>query len=182
LNVKAKTLKEEILMARNLCVSTLAIAAAGLCASAAMAQVPSAVAAPGGAKTVASFHGVGAQIYECKAGSDGKLAWVFREPIAALILNGKTVGRHYAGPTWENVDGSKIVGKVVGHAPGATPGDVAWLKLDVVKHHGRGIFSKVNVVQRLDTQGGALSGSCDKAGDFKSVAYSATYVFLRKGK
>ncbi len=172
-------------MTRTIRLSALTIAAAGLCASGAMAQapaqVPAAVALPG-ATSVATFQGVGAQVYECKAGSDGKLAWVFREPIAALIQNGKTVGRHYAGPTWEDVDGSKIVGKAVGNAPGATADDIPWLKLDVVKHEGRGILSKVTNVQRLDTHGGALSGSCDKAGDFKSVAYSATYVFLRKGK
>ena len=171
-------------MARNNCLSILAIAAGALLESGAMAQapqVPASVAAPG-EKTIATVEGVGAQVYECKAGSDGKLAWSFREPIAALILDGKTVGRHYAGPTWENVDGSKIVGKAVGNAPGATADDVPWLKLDVVKHQGRGILSPVTTVQRLDTHGGALSGSCDKAGDFKSVAYSATYVFLRKGK
>jgi len=164
--------------------SALALLTAGLGTSAAMAQaaqVPAAVAVPG-AKTVATFQGVGAQVYECKAGSDGKLAWSFREPIAALILNGKTVGRHYAGPTWEDVDGSKVVGKAVGNAPGATADDVPWLKLDVVKHQGRGVLSRVTTVQRLDTQGGVLKGACDKAGDFKSVAYSATYVFLGKGK
>lgn len=164
--------------------SALAILAAGLGAGAAMAQapqVPAAVAVPG-AKTVATFQGVGAQIYECKAGSDGKLGWSFREPIAALIDNGKTVGRHYAGPTWEDADGSKLVAKASGNAPGATPDDIAWLKLDVVKHQGRGLLSRVTTVQRLDTHGGGLKGSCDKAGDFKSVPYSATYVFLQKGK
>lgn len=138
--------------------------------------MPAAVAAPGG-KTIATFAGVGAQIYECKAGSDGKLAWSFREPIAALVDNGKTVGRHYGGPTWEDVDGSKIVGKVAGSAPGATPDDVPWLKLDVVKHLGGGLLSGVTTVQRLDTHGGVLSGGCDHAGNFRSVAYSATYVF-----
>lgn len=161
----------------------LAVLAAS-CASAAMAQtpqVPAAVAAPG-ENTVATFQGVGAQVYECKAASDGKLAWSFREPIAALFDNGKTVGRHYAGPTWEDVDGSKIVGKAVGNAPGATADDIPWLKLDVVQHQGHGILSAVTNVQRLDTHGGVLTGSCDKAGDFRSVAYSATYVFLRKGK
>jgi hypothetical protein len=162
----------------------LAMLAGGLGTSAAMAQAPQvpAAVAVSGETTVATFQGVGAQVYGCKAGSDGKLAWSFREPIATLILNGKTVGRHYAGPTWEDVDGSKIVGKVAGNAPGATSDDIAWLKLDVVKHLGRGLLSKVTTVQRLDTHGGALSGSCDKAGDFKSVAYAATYVFLRKGK
>ena len=49
-----------------------------------------------------TLHAEGAQVYECKAGSDGKLAWAFREPIATLLLDGKTVGRHYAGPNWEH--------------------------------------------------------------------------------
>jgi Protein of unknown function (DUF3455) len=44
-----------------------------------------------------TVHAEGAQIYECKVNS-GKLVWQFREPIAALIADGKTVGRHYAGP------------------------------------------------------------------------------------
>jgi opacity protein-like surface antigen len=168
-------------MAKRLCLAALAIVASASAASAQAPQVPAAVAASG-ETTVATFQGVGAQVYECKAGSDGKLAWSFREPIATLINKGKTVGRHYAGPSWEDVDGSKIVGKAVGNAPGATTDDVPWLKLDVVKHQGRGLLSKVTTVQRLDTHGGALTGSCDKAGDFKSVAYSATYVFLHKGK
>lgn len=168
-------------MTRTMPLCALATAATIIFSGASMAQsqVPPAVAAPG-ATTVATFQGVGAQIYECKAGADGKLAWVFREPIAALFQNGKTVGRHYAGPTWEDVDGSAVVGKASGNAPGATPNDVPWLKLDVVSHRGSGILANVGVVQRLDTKGGVFSGSCDKAGDLRSVAYSATYVFLRK--
>lgn len=163
-------------------VYVLSLTIAGICSgSAALAQVPAAVDVPG-AKTIATFQGVGAQVYECKAGSDGKLAWSFREPIAALIDSGKTVGRHYGGPTWEDVDGSKVVAKASGNAPGATASDIPWLKLDVVKHSGRGLLSKVTTIQRLNTQGGTLSGACDKTGDFKSVAYTATYVFLQKGK
>src|ERR1700745_2429501 len=67
----------------------------------ALAQMPPAIAAPG-EDIVATFHAEGAQIYECKPGNEGKLAWVFREPIATLLLDDKTVGRHYAGPTWEH--------------------------------------------------------------------------------
>ena len=59
---------------------------------------------------------------------------------------------------------------------------VTQLKLDVTKHTGRGLLSKVTTIQRLNTHGGALSGGCDKAGDFKSVAYTATYVVLQKAK
>jgi transposase len=45
----------------------------------------------------------------------------------------------------------------------------------------RGTLADVSTVQRLDTHGGVLQGACDHAGDFASVPYSATYVFLRKG-
>ena len=67
--------------------------------------MPAAIAAPG-ETVVATWHAEGAQVYECKAGADGKLAWAFREPIATLLLDGKTIGRHYAGPNWEHMDGS----------------------------------------------------------------------------
>src|SRR5438552_3338241 len=101
----------------------------------AQAQVPGAIAAPG-ENAVATWHAEGAQIYECKAGADGKLAWAFREPIATLLLDGKTIGRHYAGPNWEHMDGSAVVGKAAGNAPGATPKDIPLLKLEVVSSRG----------------------------------------------
>jgi hypothetical protein len=41
------------------------------------AQVPDAIAAPAEAQILA-VHAEGAQIYECKADSGGKLAWQFR--------------------------------------------------------------------------------------------------------
>ena len=69
--------------------------------------LPDAIAAPG-QTVVVTLHAEGAQIYDCKAGADGKLAWAFREPIATLLDNGKTVGRHYAGPNWELSDGSAV--------------------------------------------------------------------------
>jgi Protein of unknown function (DUF3455) len=77
------------------------IGAAAGHANSAAAQMPSAIDAPG-ETLIASLHGEGAQIYECKAGSDGKLAWAFREPIATLLLDDRTVGHHYVGPTWES--------------------------------------------------------------------------------
>jgi hypothetical protein len=88
---------------------------------------------------------------------------------------------HYAGPTWEDVDGSVVTGKAIGNVPGATANDILWLRLNVVNHRGSGILADVSTVQRLDTHGGVLQGTCDRAGDFASVPYSATYVFLRKG-
>jgi hypothetical protein len=160
---------------------TVLLAAAALAGytSVALAQLPAAIAATD-ATAVATFHAEGAQIYECKAGSDGKLAWAFREPVATLILDGRTIGRHYAGPTWEDADGSAVVGKVAASAPGASADDVAWLKLDVVGRRGSGALAVVDIVQRINTKGGALHGACDQAGTLRSVAYSADYVFLHR--
>jgi hypothetical protein len=155
---------------------------AGSCVNAFAAEtpLPDAIAAPG-ETVVLSVHAEGAQVYECKLGPDGKLAWAFREPIATLLVDGKTVGRHYAGPNWEHNDGSAVVGKAAGNAPGATPNDIAWLKLSVTSQRGSGVLTGVTTVQRINTKGGKLDGTCDKAGSFSSAPYSADYVFLRKG-
>jgi hypothetical protein len=149
-------------------------------APAAETPLPDAIAAPG-ATVVLTVHAEGAQVYECKAGTDGRLTWAFREPIATLMADGKTVGRHYAGPNWEHSDGSAVVGKTIGNAPGATASDIPWLKLDVASRRGSGILSDVTTVQRINTKGGKLEGACDSAGSYRSAPYSADYVFLRKG-
>jgi hypothetical protein len=141
--------------------------------------LPAALATPG-ETVVATYHAVGAQIYEAKAGSDGKLAWTFREPVAALLLDGKTVGRHYAGPTWEHADGSAVVGKALANTPGATPDDIPWLKLQVTDRRGRGALAEVDTVLRINTRGGVVHGACEAAGALRSVPYATDYVFLRK--
>src|SRR3954468_22124909 len=116
----------------------------------AYAQVPAAIAAPG-ESIVATWHAEGAQVYECKAGADGKLAWAFREPIATLLLDGKTIGRHYAGPTWEHMDGSAVVAKAAGNAPAPDGKAIPWLKLEVTASRGSGALSGVTTVQRINT-------------------------------
>jgi hypothetical protein len=153
---------------------------ASLVSASAQTPLPDAIAAPG-ETVVLTLHAEGAQVYECKAAGDGKLAWAFREPIATLLLDGKTVGRHYAGPTWEHIDSSAVVGKAVGNAPAETASDIPWLKLTVTSGRGTGILSGVTTVQRINTIGGKLNGECNKAGTYSSVPYSADYVFLRKG-
>ena len=142
--------------------------------------LPEAIAAPG-ETVVLSVHAEGAQVYECKAGAEGKLAWAFREPVATLLSEGKTIGRHYAGPSWEHADGSAVVGKAIGNAPGTTAADIPWLKLEVASRRGSGVLTPVTTVQRINTHGGKLDGACEKAGEFRSAPYSADYVFLRKG-
>jgi Protein of unknown function (DUF3455) len=125
------------------------------------------------------FHAEGAQIYECKSGPDGRLMWQVREPIATLLLDGRTVGRHFAGPTWEHNDGSTVRAKVVGTIAGSTGNDIPWIKLAVTLHLGSGTLSDVTTIQRINTKGGLAQGPCDSAGGFLSVPYHADYVFLR---
>src|SRR5882762_4770091 len=158
----------------------LLLSSASVLSASAQTPLPDAIAAPG-ETVVLTLHAEGAQIYECKAGADGKLAWAFREPIATLLLDGKTVGRHYAGPNWDHADGSGVTGKVLANAPGKSANDIAWLKLEVTARRGSGVLSGATTVQRINTAGGVLSGACDKAGAFRSAPYAADYVFLRKG-
>lgn len=137
---------------------------------------------------IATLHAEGVQLYECKADAKkpqsgaGALTWQFREPIATLMMDGKTVGRHYAGPNWEHIDGSAVTGKAIVSTLGGTSNDIPWLSLDVVRHSGNGIFSRATTVQRVNTRGGVAKGSCDGAGSYLSVPYSADYVFQRKSQ
>ena len=149
--------------------------------SAAIAEVPDSIAAKGETHLFTT-QAVGAQVYECKADAAGKLSWQFREPIASLIISGKTVGRHYAGPFWEMADGSAIKAKAVASAPGASADDIPLLKLEVVASQGKGELSGITTIQRLNTKGGKASGPCGSAGAFLSVPYTADYAFFSKGK
>jgi hypothetical protein len=146
----------------------------------AQTALPDAIAAPG-ETAIFTLHAEGAQVYECKSGTDGAFTWAFREPIATLFQDGKTVGRHYAGPSWEVSDGSAIVGQVAGTSPGSVAMDIPWLKLTVTSKRGNGVLSAATTVQRINTAGGRLTGACFKAGTYESVPYAADYVFLKKG-
>jgi Protein of unknown function (DUF3455) len=159
--------------------TALALSFLALAPSHVAAEVPDAIAAPG-ETLAATIHAEGAQVYECKAGAAGKLSWQFREPIATLLVDGKTVGRRYAGPNWELADGSAVVGKVAARAPGASSRDIPLLKLEVTSRRGTGQLGGITVIQRLNTRGGVAEGACDRAGTFLNVPYSADYAFYRK--
>jgi hypothetical protein len=167
-------------MTLKLTSSTIVVFLASLAAPLASAStLPASIAAPS-ETAVLTVYAEGAQVYECKADAGGKLIWTFREPVATLLLNGKTVGRHYAGPHWEMLDGSIVQGKVAGRAPGATAADIPLLKLDVIDQRGQGQLTGVTTIQRINTKGGVLEGACEKASAFRSVAYSTDYVFLKR--
>lgn len=125
----------------------------------------------------------GVQIYECRARKDdaSKFEWVFKAPEADLFdRQGKRIGRHYVGPTWEAIDGSKVVGEVKAREPSPDANAVPWLLLVARKHEGNGVFTRVTSIQRLETVGGkAPAQGCDQSsqGNEVRVPYTAVYYF-----
>lgn len=130
-----------------------------------------------------ALRGVGMQIYACKAVNDdpGRFDWAFIAPEAVLLDNrGNKVGKHYAGPTWEANDGSKVVGEVLAKDNGPDPAAIPWLLLRAKANAGSGIFSQITSVQRLNTEGGkAPADACTqaKAGTEVRIPYTADYYF-----
>ncbi len=147
--------------------------------------IPAAIAAPSGSKLVATLKGSGLQHYECKARGDaaGGYDWAFVAPEAVLRDRGDAiVGRHYAGPTWEYGDGSKVVGKLLASTPAPNPGNLPWLLLQGTAAATPGALAGVDRVQRIATSGGtAPSEPCTRAtaGTKSSVRYTADYLFYR---
>jgi Protein of unknown function (DUF3455) len=146
-------------------------------------DVPPALQVPAGQKLSRMLHATGVQIYQCKASvkDPSRYTWVYQEPKADLSdRSGKDIARHYAGPTWEADDGSKVVADVVARADAPGPNAIQWLLLRSKSNSGKGVFSKVESIQRLNTIGGlAPPDTCDAshADQRTRVAYSADYYF-----
>lgn len=131
--------------------------------------------------TIAVLHASGVQIYQCKRASDGRLLWTFSAPEATLKDDtGQLVVKHYAGPTWEAPDGSKVTGKVLRQAPNTQePDSIPLLLLQATSTGGAGLLAKTRYVQRLNTQGGqALPQACTQEGQENRMPYRSDYVFL----
>jgi hypothetical protein len=128
---------------------------------------------------IAKLEGAGAQIYMCAKNAAGVLNWTFREPIATLLEEAKTVGRHFLGPTWEFADGSHVVGEQVSTAPGKTAKDIPWLKLSVKETPNSGLVAGATSILRIDTNGGVFEGACNNEGELHPEPYTATYIFVK---
>jgi len=146
--------------------------------------VPDAIKVPETATAVLKANAKGVQIYTCgpKKDAPGKYEWSLKAPEATLSDDsGKAFGKHYAGPTWESEDGSKVAGvmKAKVDAPAATA--IPWLLIEAKSNEGQGQLSHVSFVQRVQTEGGkAPATGCDKKHDKAEtkVDYSAVYYFF----
>ncbi len=137
---------------------------------------------PAGNAVYAHAVGVGAQIYDWNG-----TVWNFQAPEATLFAANlfhagfeEVIGFHFAGPTWEDLTGSTVVGKSLQTCT-PNPSAIPWLLLGASAHTGRGGFSKVTYIQRLYTVGGLAPTTPGTApGQVARVPYSADYYFYQK--
>ena len=145
--------------------------------------IPAEIAAPANERLQLIALAQGAQVYRCDAKPDapGQVQWTFRAPEADLVDEaGKKAGRHYEGPTWEAVDGSKVKGTVQAQKDAPAKGAIPWLRLAARSAGGAGELSRMTTVLRVNTTGGvAPTGGCNagERGRLVRVEYTADYYF-----
>jgi hypothetical protein len=151
-------------------------------------EVPDALRVPKGLKLLFKVEAEGVQIYESRPGPDGKPQWTHKGPLAGLKQTGKKAGYHYAGPSWEADDGSKLVADAAERVASTPAPDgkknIPWLRIKV-KTDGRtdGVFGSVAYILRMNTRGGVMpSRHPVRVGTEVGVPYQATYYFYGPAK
>jgi hypothetical protein len=160
------------------------LAAATMLGALASAQsasdVPDHLKPPANERLARQVRAEGEQIYNCDGAS-----WVLVGPDAKLFdENGKQSGTHFAGPTWEWNDGSRVVGRPVANAI-LDPDSIPWLLLTATDQQGEGVMKLVSSIQRLSTKGGkAPATGCDAShkGEKTRSHYTAVYRFYARGQ
>ena len=165
------------------------VAAAAMVSLAQVAQagppspdVPPGIQVPAGNKVFLVGHAVGVQIYSCNG-----VAWGFVAPRANLYNDhGKLIITHFAGPTWQAKDGSRVVGlaeKMVTVDPTAIP----WVRLSAASPAAGPDGDRLvatTYVQRINTRGGlappASACTAATAGAVAEVPYTADYYFWKR--
>ena len=119
-------------------------------------KVPPDLQVPAGNELQFHASGVGVQIYVWTANPTNAAlsSWVFKAPHAVLFHREEcVVGIHFAGPTWEANDGSKVVGARVASST-VDSNAIPWLLLQAASTGGVGILADTTYIQRVNTVGG----------------------------
>jgi hypothetical protein len=182
---------EQMMIRRSIAFAMLVIVAVvGSLAGSAIAQespaqsweIPGNLVPPSDSALIFELYAQGDQIYACEANPEdaSQYVWTFKRPEAELFnASGETVGRHFAGPTWQGHDGSVVAGQVIERAASPDEGSIPWLLLGAKYNAGNGVFSTITYILRLDTVGGvAPADGCDAdhAGAEVRQPYQATYA------
>jgi hypothetical protein len=165
-------------------IALAAVAVSGALASTATARplpepkVPADIRVEPGHQLFDIGHALGVQIYACNAG-----AWTFVAPRATLVTERLRIIRHFGGPTWQDLDGSSVVGQLVKPVT-VDPQSIPWLllsgKSSTVGRFGS-YLTKTSFIQRINTRGGiapaASTCNATTVGVQKEVPYTADYYF-----
>jgi hypothetical protein len=167
----------------------LAVLGSFLLGHAALADEPAMheLQVPAGYKLLFSAKAKGVQIYASTADGDA-FKWALEAPLAQLSAKrGKLIIHHYAGPSWEAPDGSKVArdkeAKPVSVPAPDAAADIPWLLIKVAADPAPGVLSQVAYVQRIGTKGGVAPAAAPIRADTKiGVPYTATYAFYVKAE
>ena len=160
--------------------SLFTFAALSLLAVPAIAQdIPAKLVPPQEGPLVGRYTAKGVQIYACNV-KGGASEWGFKAPEAELFdVQGRPFAKHFAGPTWEAPDGSKIVGRILASEPAPKTGAIPWLLLSAESSRS-GVLSGARFAQRVNTSGGVgPTGACQTVGTERRVDYTADYIFYK---
>ena len=145
------------------------------------ADMPAGLDPPVEATLEAAFPARGVQIYVCAAPAAGGVpAWTLKAPHALLFEGFETAAIHFAGPSWQALDGSLVTATRAGSAPSPDIDSIPWLLLQAATNVGPGLFADTTWIQRLETDGGAAPATgCDDAhlGAQTLIPYRADYFF-----
>jgi lysophospholipase L1-like esterase len=150
-------------------------------------KIPKVLQVPDEHRFLFSMEAEGLQVYLSKDGKDGKPEWSFKAPLADLSDQGRKAGYHFAGPSWESLDGSRVVHdktEEIAKVPATKPKeDIPWLRIKVKADGDMGNkLRPVRYVLRVNTRGGVAPAEVPiRVGTEAGVKYSATYLFYGRG-
>ena len=153
---------------------TAGLSAAIISGGAGHSSVPAVLTPPAGLHPIGTFTVTkGTQTYTCASGSFAGAS----VPEAELSGPGGRI-HHFAGPSWQSESDKSLV-TATKTAESAVAGSIPQLLLTVNSHSGttRGLLSKVQAIQRLNTSGGAAPTTACTDGAKVSVPYHASYTF-----
>jgi hypothetical protein len=143
--------------------------------------VPGEIQVPEGNKVFLVGHAIGVQIYSCNG-----VSWGSATPRANLYDDqGKLIITHFAGPTWQAMDGSRVVGKAEKMVtPDLTA--IPWVRLSAASTAAGPDGDRLvatTFIQRIATTGGLAPPAADcnatTAGTVAEAPYTADYYFWK---
>ena len=171
------------LLVTGLCAIAAVVPLAGVATAAPTApDVPDGIAVGEGYKPYLIGHAVGVQIYGCNG-----VSWSPIAPRADLYGdNGQLSATHFAGPSWQAKDGSKVIARRAAD-PVTVPNAIPWLLLEPTSATAGPDGDRLagtKYIQRIATTGGlapaASTCNAETAGNVAEIPYTADYVFWKE--